>query len=123
MLGRTPWALRHIRGHSLWQAKRQRISSWAPTPRRVVIEALRLAEVQSNDLVYDLGCGDGRVVVITARLFGARAIGFEIDPKRLTQTQARIARFGVGDLVQIRRQSMLAIPDLYRATVVYLYLP
>lgn len=102
--------------------KKQKLSWWAPTPRTVVIEALKLAEVGPEDLLFDLGCGDGRVVVDAARLFGARAIGFEIDPQKLRESRARIRRTGMRNLAQIRRENVLAIPDLYRATVIYLYL-
>jgi SAM-dependent methyltransferase len=99
------------------------LSGWAPTPLRVVTEALRLAEITDKDRLYDLGCGDGRVIVRAARMFGAQAIGFDLHPARIRETRARALRFGVGDLVRVRRQDMLSIPDLHRATVVFLYLP
>jgi SAM-dependent methyltransferase len=102
---------------------RRKLSWWSPTPRGIVIEALKLAEVGPRDVVFDLGCGDGRVVVDAARLFGARAIGCDIDPKRIREARARIRRAGVAPRARARRQSMLAIPDLYRASVLYLYLP
>jgi SAM-dependent methyltransferase len=100
----------------------QKVCWWSPTPRSVVIEALKLAEVGPEDIVFDLGCGDGRVIVDAARLFGARAVGFDIDPKRIREARGRIKRTRVGNRVQARRRSILAIPDLYKATVIYLYL-
>jgi ribosomal protein L11 methylase PrmA len=99
------------------------ISWWAPTPLYVVTEALRLAELTQNDHLFDLGCGDGRVVVRAAKMFQARATGLDIDPARIREARERALRRGVSDLVRIKRQDLLAIPDLHRATVVFLYLP
>ncbi len=101
----------------------KRLSGWSPTPISVVTEALRLAEVSSKDLLFDLGCGDGRVVVRAAKMVGARAIGVDIDPKLLESTRERVARAGVSERVRIRQQDLLAIPDLQRASVVFMYLP
>jgi SAM-dependent methyltransferase len=100
----------------------KKVCWWSPTPRSVVIEALKLAEVGANDIVFDLGCGDGRVVVEAARLFGAQAVGFDVDPKRVHEARLKIQKARVRNRAQIRQQSILAIPDLYKATVVYLYL-
>jgi SAM-dependent methyltransferase len=100
----------------------QRVTWWSPTPRKIVIEALNLAETGPRDLLFDLGCGDGRVVVDAARLFGARAVGFDIDAKHVRDARERIKKSGTGNLARVRRQSMLAIPDLYKATLIYLYL-
>src|SRR5215467_13399799 len=92
------------------------VSGWSPTPIAVVTEALRLAELGSGDLLFDLGCGDGRVVVRAAKMAGARAIGVDIDRSLLRSTRQRIERAGVGDHVRIRRQNLLAIPDIRRAS-------
>lgn len=99
------------------------ISGWLPSPLPIVTAALRLADVAEGDVVYDLGCGDGRVVVRAARMFGARSVGFDIDPKRIRESRARISRRGVQHLAAVRRHDLLSIPDLQRATVVFLYLP
>lgn len=99
------------------------VSVWAPTPLPIVSAAFKLANVNENDVVYDLGCGDGRVVVRAAKLFGARAVGFDIDPKRIRQTRARIFERRVGHLAEARRRDLLSISDLRSATVVYLNLP
>jgi ribosomal protein L11 methylase PrmA len=99
------------------------VSGWSPTPISVVTEALRLAEVDSGDLLFDLGCGDGRVVVRAAKMAGARAIGVDIDRSLLRSTRQRIERAGVGDRVRIRCQNLLAIPDIRRASVIFMYLP
>jgi SAM-dependent methyltransferase len=99
------------------------LSGWSPTPLPVVTEALRLAELRPSDLLFDLGCGDGRVIVRAAKLYGARAIGVDIDPERLRNTNLRIANAGVKRLVRVRCQDLLSIPDLRRASVVFVYLP
>jgi len=101
---------------------KQKLSWWSPTPRLIVIEALKLAEIGPYDLLFDLGCGDGRVISDAANLFGARAIGFDINPEKVREARARIRWAGVSQRVQVRLQSILAIPDIYRATVIYLYL-
>lgn len=103
--------------------KGKHVSGWSPTPLPVVTEALRLAEVDSSDLLFDLGCGDGRVVVRAAKLTGARAIGIDIDRSLIRNTRLRIANAGVADRVRIRRQNLLAIPDIRRASVIFMYLP
>jgi len=100
-----------------------KISGWQPTPPKVLLEALKIAEVSDDDLVFDLGCGDGRVVVRAARYFGARAIGVDLDRSLLQASRRRIVHRGVEHLATVRYQSMLAVPDLHRATVVFLFLP
>lgn len=87
------------------------------------MEALKFAELGPDDLLFDLGCGDGRVILNAARVFGARAIGFDIDPNLLRQTRTRIRRSGLGDFVRARNQSVTEIPDLHRASVIFLFLP
>ena len=100
-----------------------RISGWLPTPWKIVTEALKLADVGPDDLVYDLGCGDGRVVVSASAQFGARAIGFDIDPYRVRETRFQIRSNQVAHLAEVRRQDMRDIPNIHEATVVFLYLP
>jgi cyclopropane fatty-acyl-phospholipid synthase-like methyltransferase len=99
------------------------ISGWSPTPARVITEALKLADVHSEDVVYDLGCGDGRVVVAASRQFGAHATGFDVSPKRIRQTMRRIKSNLVEHLATARCQDLRQIPDLHNATVIYTYLP
>lgn len=101
----------------------QKMSQWSPTPLRIAVRALKLAKVGPNDTVFDLGCGDGRVVVEAARRFGAKAVGFDIDLRQLRNARAKVRSAHLDRMVEVRRQSMLAIPDLYKATVIYLYLP
>ena len=114
---------RCARSNASRRVRKDSLSNWSPTSFQVIDAALRLAEVGPGDVVYDLGCGDGRVVSRAARVFGAGAVGFDIDPKMVVRARRRARRLGLVPQVRIRKQSMVAIPDLYAATVVYLYLP
>ena len=82
---------------------------------------LTLAAVTSRDVVYDLGCGDGRIVIAAAQKFGARGVGVDIDPARIAEAQQNAARAGVEHLVTFRLQDALST-DVSEATIVTLYL-
>ena len=97
------------------------LAPYVPTPQDVVDRMLTLAEVGKDDVVYDLGCGDGRIVITAAQRFGARGVGLDIDPERIAESQANARRAGVDSLVTFRVQDVLAA-DLSNATVVTLYL-
>ena len=94
---------------------------YVQTPHEVVAQMLRLAGVGRNDVVYDLGSGDGRLVIAAARDFGARGVGVEIDPRLVAQSVESARRAGVGDRVTFREQDLFQT-DLADATVVTLYL-
>lgn len=91
------------------------------TPLEVVDQMLRLARVGPDDVVYDLGSGDGRVVIAAARDFGARAVGIEIDPRLVSRSREYADRAGLASRVTIREQDLFEA-DLSAATVVALYL-
>lgn len=91
------------------------------TPDRVVMEMLKLANVGENDVVYDLGSGDGRIVVAAAEYFGARGVGIDIDPERVADGIAKARTHGVDDRVRFIQQDLFTA-DLSEATVVTLYL-
>jgi SAM-dependent methyltransferase len=94
---------------------------FVPTRQAVVGEMLRLAHVGPDDVVYDLGSGDGRIVILAAQTYGARAVGVEIDPK-LVQVAREGAREGeVADLVSFVEGDLFTA-DISSATVVMLYL-
>jgi predicted RNA methylase len=80
-----------------------------------------MAEVKKGDVVYDLGCGDGRIVVTAAKKYGVKAVGFDIDPKRIKEARANVKENHVGRLVDIRQADIFKL-DLREATVVTLYL-
>ena len=91
------------------------------TPPDVVDRMLTLAGVKSGDVVYDLGCGDGRIVIAAARKFGARGVGVDIDPVRVEEARRNAALAKVEDLVTFKVEDALAT-DVSDATVVTLYL-
>ncbi len=94
---------------------------YVPTPNDVVAKMLDLAQVKPEDVVYDLGCGDGRIVVTAAKKFGCQAIGFDIDPQRVREARANIEKNGVGKLVSIKQEDIFKL-DLSPASVVTMYL-
>lgn len=91
------------------------------TPQDVVDKMLKLAQVTRDDVVYDLGCGDGRIVVTAARRYGCRAVGCDLDRLRVQEAKANAQANGVAHRVSIIRSDVLAV-DLHEATVVALYL-
>ena len=91
------------------------------TPLVVVNEMLRLGAVTADDVVYDLGSGDGRIVIAAAKDRGARGVGFEIDPALVAEATARARRLGLADRVTFRQDDLFKA-DLRDATVVTLYL-
>jgi SAM-dependent methyltransferase len=91
------------------------------TPLTVVNEMLRLADVTASDVVYDLGSGDGRILIAAARDRGARGVGLEINPVLVAQSTERARRLGLADRLSFRQQDLFEA-DLTPATVVTLYL-
>ena len=98
-----------------------RLAPYVATPPDVVERMLRLAGVGPQDVVYDLGCGDGRVVITAAEKFGARGVGVDIDPSLVAQANANAVAAGVQSRVAFRVQDALTV-DVSPATVVTLYL-
>jgi SAM-dependent methyltransferase len=94
---------------------------YVPTPQPVVDRMLEMAEVDENDVVYDLGSGDGRIVIRAAEKYGSRGVGIEIDPERVQDARENAREAGVSDLVEFR-QGDLFEADISEATVVTLYL-
>jgi ribosomal protein L11 methylase PrmA len=87
----------------------------------VVAAMLRLAKVKRSDVVYDLGCGDGRIVIAAARDFGARGVGIDIDPQRISESVSHAKAAGVSARVQFREEDLFEA-DIREATVVTLFL-
>lgn len=94
---------------------------YVPTPQEVVDEMLRVANVGPGDVVYDLGCGDGRLVITAAKKYGARAIGIDINPERIQESLENARKAGVADKVTFRNEDLFEA-DIKEATVVTLYL-
>jgi SAM-dependent methyltransferase len=94
---------------------------YVPTPQKVVDKMLEVAKVTKDDVVYDLGCGDGRIVVSAAKKLGAHGIGFDLDPQRVKEANENIKGANVGALVSIKQENVFNV-DLTPASVVTLYL-
>lgn len=97
------------------------LAPYVPTPQQVVEKMLELAQVTSKDVVYDLGCGDGRIVITAAKKYGAHAVGVDIDPDRIKESIANAKAAGVEDLVTFIQEDAMKV-DVSPATVVTLYL-
>jgi cyclopropane fatty-acyl-phospholipid synthase-like methyltransferase len=104
--------LKHIRKPDIF---------FLPTPPEVVEKMLELAQVKKGDLVYDLGCGDGRIVISAAKKFGCKAVGYDIDPNRVKESRKNVDANNVGDLVTIEQADIFTL-DLNKANVITLYL-
>lgn len=96
-------------------------AGWSPTPMEKVKKMLEMAEVAENDLVYDLGCGDGRIIATAAGEFGARAVGIEADPFRFLFSWARIKVSGLGNKVKVIWGNFFSC-KLEEATVITVFL-
>ncbi len=94
---------------------------YVPTPPEVVDEMLRLAGVKAGDILYDLGCGDGRIVIAAAKRFGIKAVGIDIDPVRIGESNENAATAGVTGKVRFIQQNLFEA-DFREATVVTMYL-
>lgn len=94
---------------------------YVPTPQEVVDAMLKLANVTSKDVVYDLGSGDGRIPITAAQKFGATAVGIDINPERIREANANLEKAGVGNKVKFLNQDLFET-DLSPATVITLYL-
>jgi SAM-dependent methyltransferase len=94
---------------------------YVPTPHKVVHEMLKMANVSKNDILYDLGCGDGRIVITAVKDMGCRGIGIDIDPQRIEESKNNAAEAGVTDRVEFLQQDLFEA-DFSEATVLTLYL-
>ena len=94
---------------------------FVPTPQEVVDEMLKMAEVKKGDVIYDLGSGDGRIVITAAKKFGTRGVGIDIDPQRIKEAEQSAQAAGVANLVKFRNEDLFAA-KISEATVVTLYL-
>ncbi|HOL73290.1 MAG TPA: class I SAM-dependent methyltransferase [Bryobacteraceae bacterium] len=94
---------------------------WEPSEPEIVDAMLNLAGVRKDDVVYDLGCGDGRIVIEAARKFGARGVGIDIDPVRIKESKENARKAGVERLVTFRNEDLFEA-KIDDATVVMLYL-
>ncbi len=94
---------------------------YEPSPQHVVELMLKLANVHKGDIVYDLGCGDGRIVIMAVKLFGATGVGIDIDPIRIEESRQNAGKAGVMNRVTFRNEDLF-VADIHEATVVTLFL-
>jgi SAM-dependent methyltransferase len=94
---------------------------FVPTPMAAVERMIAMADIKTGELVYDLGCGDGRIVVAAAQRYGVRAVGVDINPERVVESRANAVAAGVENLVSIRQADIFTL-DLSEADVVFTYL-
>jgi precorrin-6B methylase 2/LEA14-like dessication related protein len=94
---------------------------YVPTPQDVVDKMLELADVEKDDLVYDLGCGDGRIVITAAKRYGCRAVGFDLDSRRVEESLQNVQKNNVENLVTIDQKDIFTL-DLSEADVITLFL-
>jgi ubiquinone/menaquinone biosynthesis C-methylase UbiE len=102
-------------------SQEERRVPYVPSPNEVVEAMLKLGEVKPNDVLYDLGCGDGRIVVTAAQKYGSRGVGVDIDPQRIKESNENAQKAGVANKVKFVQQDLFAT-DLREASVVTLYL-
>ena len=101
---------------------KRKLDVWyVPTPHEIVDRMLDVAKVRTGDVVYDLGCGDGRMVIAAAQKFGTRGVGVDLDPARIREARANAKQAGVDGLVTFQVGDMFQT-DIREATVVMLYL-
>ena len=98
-----------------------KLAPFVPTPQSVVEMMLTMAGISKDDIVYDLGSGDGRIVITAAKKYGAKGVGFEIDDDLIKEAREKARTEGVSHLVDFRKQDVMTV-DLSPATVVTLYL-
>ena len=103
------------------KAKRAPDVPYVPTTEQAVEAMLELAKVTRNDVVYDLGCGDGRIVITAAKKYGARGVGIDINPERIAEARANAKKAGVEHLVKFIEQDLFEA-DIREASVVTLFL-
>jgi SAM-dependent methyltransferase len=103
------------------QPKREPDVPFVPTTEEAVQAMLKLADVKKTDVVYDLGCGDGRIVVDAAKAFGAHAVGIDINPVRIAEARENARKAGVESLVRFEENDLFEA-DIHEATVVTLFL-
>ena len=103
------------------QPKHQLDVPYVPTTEEAVMAMLKLADVKESDVVYDLGCGDGRIVIAAAKEYGAHGVGIDINPERIQEAEANAKKAGVEKLVRFEEKDLFKA-DIHEATVVTLFL-
>src|ERR1700759_4923390 len=95
---------------------------YVPTADEVIHKMFDLAKVTKNDIMFDLGCGDGRILYMAAKKYGCHGVGLELNPTRIIEAMDQAKKYDVGTLVEIRHGDALKPKDISDATVVMLYM-
>jgi predicted RNA methylase len=103
------------------QPKHELDVPYVPTTEEAVKAMLKLADVKKTDVVYDLGCGDGRIVIAGAKEYGAHGVGIDINPERIAEAKENAKKAGVENLVRFEENDLFDA-DIHEATVVTLFL-
>ena len=103
------------------QPKHEPDVPYVPTTKEAVKAMLKLADVKKSDIVYDLGCGDGRIVIAAAKEYGARGVGIDINPERIQEAKENVKKAGVEHLVRFEENDLFDA-DIHEASVVTLFL-
>jgi cyclopropane fatty-acyl-phospholipid synthase-like methyltransferase len=96
--------------------------TYVPTADEVINKMFEMGKVNGKDVIFDLGCGDGRILYMAAQKFGARGVGVELNPVRIREAMDQAEKYKVGTLVEIRHGDALKVKDLSDATVVVMYM-
>lgn len=96
--------------------------AYLPTPDEVINKMFEVGKINKDDVIFDLGCGDGRILYMAAKKFGTRGVGLELNPIRIREAMDQAEKYKVGTLVEIRHGDALKPKDLQDATVVVLYM-
>jgi tRNA G37 N-methylase Trm5 len=113
--------VRRDQAHSQDKPTREPDVIYVPTPQEIVDKMLEMADVRPGEVVYDLGCGDGRIPVTAAKKYGSKAWGFDINPVRVKESLENVEKNNVKHLVTIKLQDIFEL-DLSKADVITLYL-
>jgi cyclopropane fatty-acyl-phospholipid synthase-like methyltransferase len=97
-------------------------TTYVPTADEVIAKMFEMAKVTKDDVIFDLGCGDGRILYQAAKKHGARGIGIELNPIRVREAMDQAEKYDVGTLVEIRHADALKVKDIGDATVVVMYM-
>src|SRR4051812_22270910 len=96
--------------------------TYVPTADEVIEKMFEMGKVNKNDMIFDLGCGDGRILFMAAKKFGARGVGIDLNPQRIEEAMGQFKKYDTGTLVEIRFGDALKIKDLSDASVVVMYM-
>lgn len=96
--------------------------TYVPTADEVILEMFKMGKIGKDDVIFDLGCGDGRILYMAAKKYGTRGVGLDINPDRIVEAMDQAKKYDVGTLVEIRHGDALKPKDIGDATVVALYM-